>query len=138
MPHYLHTCGKMLQNLAVTAIVSAYGNHLETRQNIEFGQSDAGNAVHPDRMTQAHGIEPAAATRSSGCGAELKPFAFERFSVRPVDLRGKRATPYSRGICLGYPNDLMNVPRPNTRAVAHTTGDRVRRSNEGISSVIHI
>src|SRR5215510_14301940 len=128
----------MVQDFAATAVISAYGNFLETAQDIEFGQSDAGNAVHPDRMTQAHGIEPAAATRYSGGGAELKPFALERFSVRPVDLRRKRPAPYSRGICLGDPNDLMNVARPNTRTIAHAAGDRVRRSNERISSVIHI
>src|SRR5215510_5294430 len=127
-----------MQGLAATAVVRAYGNLLETRQDIQFSQSNAGNAVHSDRMTQAHGIEPATATRSSGCGAELKPFAFERLSVRPVDLRGKRATPYSCRIGLGDPNDLMNVARPDTGTVTHATGDRVRRSNERISSVIHI
>src|SRR5262245_4437203 len=54
--HYLETRGKIVQELAATAVISAYGNLLETRKDIQFGQGDAGNAVYSDRIMQAHVI----------------------------------------------------------------------------------
>src|SRR5205814_483976 len=57
--------------LPANAIGGADLDLVEAVEHIELGQGDAVDAADPDRLAHRHRIEPAAAPRPSGNGAEL-------------------------------------------------------------------
>ena len=75
----------------------------------QVGQSDAGDAIHPDRVAHPDGVEPTAATRSACSGAEFAALAPQGFSISPVDFGGEGSASNAGRVSLGNPDHLLNV-----------------------------
>jgi len=57
--------------LAVEPVAGADLDRVEAVQDVELGQRQSVDAAGPDRLADQHGVEPAAAARTAGVGAEL-------------------------------------------------------------------
>src|SRR5712692_3355548 len=100
-----------MMDLAAAAILGADFDFFKAGQDIELGERDAGHAVDPDRVAHADRVEPAAAARSPGGGAELVAFLLEPFSLGALQLRRERSAADARRVGLREADDFMDAPR---------------------------
>ncbi len=96
------------------------------------------------RATQAHRIQPAAATRAPGGGTKFVALARHVRAdgivefIAVVELGGKRPGADARGIGLGDAEDVVEVAGTHAGAGAGAAGGGVRGGHVGVGAVVDI
>src|SRR5206468_11043731 len=79
---------------------------LHAVEHVELGDAQARNTVDLDGALERGGVEPAAAPRPAGGGAEFVPALAQPPADRAVELRRRRPRAHARGIRLGAAADV--------------------------------
>lgn len=99
-------CRKVIDFLSVKLVADADFQLVETIENIELGQRDAGNTIGGDRLAHQRGIEPATTTLATGNSAELMTFFAEELADFVMQFGRERAFADAGGVSLG---DAENI-----------------------------
>ena len=78
---------------------------LEAGEHVELGERQAVQAVEAHRVAGDHGVEPAAAPRPAGGGAELVAVLPQLLAELVEQLGRKRPAADARGVGLGDADD---------------------------------
>ena len=116
----------------------ADGNLLEFVEHVELGDDDAVETVDRRSVTEQRDIEPAAAARPAGDGAEFLAAAADLLARSVQRLGRKRAAADAGDICLGYADDAADAGGRNACAGAGAAGARAGGSDERICAVIDV
>ena len=99
----------------------------EAVEHVELGQRDAVDAVDLHRLADQHGIEPAAAARPAGDGAELAAALAEQPAGLVGQLGRERAGADARGVGLGDAEHVVERARAQAGARRRLAGQRCSR-----------
>ena len=101
--------------LAVDAVADADLQRVHAVEHVELGHAQAGNAVDLDRALERGGVEPAAAARPPGGGAELLAALASCSPRRPTSSVGNGPVAHARGVGLGDAEHVVEVLRADAR-----------------------
>src|SRR5690625_3600316 len=126
------------RRLAVIAIRRAHLDLIEAAQHIELGHGVVGDAVDHRRVAEGHEVEPAAAARPAGGGAELMPYLLQTPSVFVFEL-GREGTVADAGT-VGFDDadHTLDCGRWNTEARAAAAYSGMARRDERIRAEIDV
>ncbi len=111
---------------------------VEAVEHVELGQRDAVDAADLDRLAHQRGVEPAAAPRPAGDGAELVAALAEPAADLVVELGRERAAADPRGVGLGDAEHIADGADRQAGAGGGLAGGGVRRGDEGIGAVVDV
>ena len=85
--------GNSLDSFSRYSVRRADRDFFKTGQHVELGERDAGHAIHAHGVAHADGVEPAAAARPAGGGAELRAFSSQSLPSGPSSSVGNGPLP---------------------------------------------
>jgi hypothetical protein len=129
---------EVLVLLALIAIGVTEPERREARQDVQLGEEQLGQAVHPRRVPQEDSVEPPAPPRSSRGRAELVPPLAHVPAGLPSFLGGEGTRPDARYVGLRHSDDPVHLLRPEPGSHQRSAGDRVRGGDERIGAVVQI
>ena len=103
-----------------------------------FVSDEPREPVHADRVLQRDQVDPAAAARPPGRGAELAAGLAHALADLVVELGRERASTDARAVGLRDAPHLVDRRRSDACAGARCAGDRVRGGHEGIGAVVDV
>ena len=98
--------------MSVSPLAAVGGADLDLRllvEHVELGEGQRVEPVHADGVAHDHGVEPPAAPRAAGGGAEFVPLLADLLLQLAADLGGQRPRAHARRVGLGDADD------PSTR-----------------------
>ena len=98
-----------MEHLAFVAVAGADRDLGERVEHVELGEGERVEAVDAHRVADDDGVEPAAAARAAGGGAELLAALADLVFEGAADLRGQRAGAHARGVGLGDAEDAVDA-----------------------------
>src|SRR4029078_11941380 len=107
-------------------------------ENIEFRQRQAGGAGGTDGLPHQYRVEPAAAPRPAGIGAEFAATLTDPAADRLVLLGRERARADPCRIGLADPEHIADRARAHAAAGRRLRRHRVGRGDVGIGAVVDI
>src|SRR5690554_2603003 len=122
----------------VVAVAHADADRIQTVEHIQLGQAQTADTVDLDRPTQDHRIEPAAATRTSGGGAELVTAGSQALADIVEQLGGESTGADTGGVGLGDTQHVIQVQRADTGTGGGTAGGSVGAGDVGIGTVVDV
>src|SRR4030043_1096464 len=93
----------MVKNLSIHAIPHTDLHLVKIVQHVEFGDGHLLDAIDPYGVVDHHRIEPAASSRSPGCGPVFPSLFTDPLSDLILQFGWKRPPPPPRGIALCHP-----------------------------------
>src|SRR5690606_18292843 len=116
----------------------ADADRIQTVEYIQLGQAQTADTVDLDRPTQDHRIEPAAATRTSGGGAELVAAGSQALADVIEQLGGERTGADTGGVGLGDTQHVIQIQRADTGTGGGPPGGSVGAGDVGIGTVVDV
>ena len=128
----------MVQPVVAQPVADAHLQFVQAVQHVQLGQRDAVDAAHGDGLAHHHRVEPAAAARPTGDGAELMAALAQPAADGVVQLRRERPGADARGVGLGDAQHIVQRggPQPGTRRRLPRRG--VRGGDERIGAMVHV
>ena len=124
--------------VALELVPRAEPDLAEAVEDVQLGDAQRGQPVHPDRVADQHGVVPSAPALPSGDGAEFIAALLQRCAEIVGELGGKGPAPHAGRIGLGYSEHRIHGGRAHARAGAGAAGRRARRGHIGIGAVVHV
>src|SRR6202034_1530339 len=103
---------KIVDLLAVQAVTGRDLDGLKAVENVKLGQRQAVDAASAHRLAREHRVEPPAAARATGIGAEFATALADQPADLVVELGRKRAAPDARRVSFGDAKHVADRPRP--------------------------
>ena len=107
-------------------------------QHVELGDDEVGDAVDAGRVAADHGVDPAAAARAAGRGAELGPGLAQELAVGVVQLGRERALTDAGRVGLEDRDDRGHPGRRDAGPGAGSPGGGVGRRDERVGAVVDV
>ena len=124
--------------LALALVGDAHLDLGEAIEHVQLREREGVEAVHAHRIAHDHGVEPAAAARAPGDGAELAATLAQRLADVVFLLGRKRPAADPCGVGLADAEHVADraraEPRPGRRLRRH----RVGRGDERIGAVVDV
>ena len=120
------------------AIADANRDFVENVENIELGDDQRVETVDHRCVFEQRRVEPSAAPRASGNGAELISFATKNFAGSSVALSRKRSRADARVVRLRNANDARDPGGRNAGADRGSAGRRAGRSYKRIGAMVDV
>ena len=118
--------GEVRERLAIDFVFDTDRDLLQVIENIELGDDQRAQAVHPRAVTRRWDIEPPAASRSPRHRAIFAAAFADFLSLGPRRFRGKGSAAHARRVGLGDADDRPQPGRPDARARGRATRRRAR------------
>src|ERR1035441_787067 len=93
---------EILKTLALVFVFDPHWNFRQRIENIEFGDNQSIQIVHPCAVTRRRNIEPTAAARTPCDGAVLPASLANLFALRTGGFGGERSTAHPCRVGLGH------------------------------------
>ena len=120
------------------AVADADRHRGQAVEHVQLRDHHGIEAVHAHGVPDLDRVEPAAAPRTAGHGAELVAPGAQRLAVGAVQLRRKRPLAHPRRVGLGDPEHRVHRSRPDAQPGAGAADGRVRRRDVGVGAVIEV
>ncbi len=129
---------ELLDALAVDLVRHADRDLLPAGEDVELGEEEVRQAVHPGRVAGDHRVEPAAAPVTAGGDTALAADAAQRLAVLVEELRRERARADTGRVGLEDADDAADLRRAHAGAGAGAARGRVRGGDEGVRAVVDV
>ena len=131
-----------IDHFAIQLVACANVKSINAIQHVQFGNTQACQAVNTCRAAQCGGIKPAAATFAFGDCANFFAFcghlvASATFSFN-IQLAWEWATADACGVSFGDAKHIVQHIRAHARAAAGLAGDAIARSDIWICAVVDV
>ena len=111
---------------------------VEAGEYVEFRDDDARESVETCGIARRDGVEPAAASRTSGHGAELSAAFAQRIARSVEELRGKRSGADAGAVRLRDADDAFDLRRSDAQTRARAARDRMRTRDVRVGAVADV